>query len=128
MILNRLIRPVVFFLLVVSVISCNKATNSNIVGQWDLTSRKINNQSTVLTGTFSLVFNADQTGNTTVNGSALNEFTWDLNTPDQIITVTFNVSGDTTGITVLTKNGDYLKTTFYDVQIGSTIEDEYQKQ
>ncbi|MCB0478695.1 MAG: hypothetical protein KDC84_11050 [Crocinitomicaceae bacterium] len=112
-------------------ISCNKATNSNIVGQWDLIHRVANGQVIDLDSLgsdFSLVFNSDQTGQSIVSTIAINEFTWDLNYTDQIITVTFNLSGDTTNILVLEKNGNTLKTHFYDHQVGCHVEDTYEKQ
>lgn len=129
---NELImRAFILILLLSLLISCNKATNSNIVGQWDLTHRIVNGQVVNLDslGTdFSLVFNSDQTGKTISNTIAINEFTWDLNYADQIITVTFNLSGDTTNILVLEKSGNTLKTNFYDYQVGYQVEDTYEKQ
>ncbi len=124
-------KPFYLIILLSFIISCNKATNSNIVGQWELIHRLTDGQVVDLDslGTeFSLVFNSNQTGQTISNTIAINEFTWDLNYSDQIITVTFNLSGDTTNILVLEKNGNTLKTNFYDYQAGFHVEDTYEKQ
>lgn len=94
-------------------LSCNKLTEKNIIGTWDLTAATINGLSyTPLPVTWVVVFNEGNTGTSTINGTTSN-MAWSLDEGNQKITIP-SWTGSSQIYEVLEKKGSTLRVKYVD--------------
>jgi hypothetical protein len=104
---------------------CNKLTNKNIIGTWNLTAGKLNGtEVNPVPFTWVVVFNEGNTGTSTINSTTTN-MVWALDESAQTITFPSTI-GTTQVYTVLEKKGSTLRVEYVDS--GNTYEYTFEKQ
>ena len=105
---------------------CNKLTQKNIIGTWNLTAGKINGVEVPITGySWVVVFNEGNTGTSTLNGNT-STMTWILDESAQTITFP-NWSGDPQVYKVIEKKGNTLVVEYID-DTSATLEYTFEKE
>ncbi len=105
---------------------CNKLTQKNIIGTWNLTAAKVNGQEYPLAGqTWVVTFNDDQTGTSNLNGNSSN-MVWSLDEDAQTITFP-SWTGSSQVYQVLEKKGNTLRVEYVD-NTSTTLEYTFEKE
>ncbi|MCB0478698.1 MAG: hypothetical protein KDC84_11065 [Crocinitomicaceae bacterium] len=114
----------VVFGLVLLATSCNKLTEKNIIGTWNMTAASYNGISQDPPSfTWVVVFNEGNTGTSTLNGNT-STMVWVLDEKNQTITIP-NTLGNSQLYTVVEKKGDVLKVKY---ENNGTYEYTFEKQ